>query len=374
MTDLSAWTPRPRPARAPLEGRFVRLEPLDPAIHGDDLFAASTVADAGERFRYLFEAPPATRAEFGAWLDRAAASEDPLHFAVIDRATGRAAGRQTLMRIEPAHGVIEIGNIYWGPAIARRPAATEALYLFARHVFDDLGYRRFEWKCNALNAPSRSAALRFGFAFEGIFRQHMVVKGQNRDTAWYAMIDAEWPMLRRAYEAWLEASNFDAEGMQRLRLSALTARAIGAEGVELRRVGPGDRALVETLQAAAYARLVDMIGVVPTPLAWDYGEILDECEAWIAPGEDGLLILRRGSAELYVESIATLPAASGTGLGKAMMRAAFARARGLGLPTVRLMTNARNPALAWYKRLGFVIEREEDMGDRLAVHMAAAAE
>jgi RimJ/RimL family protein N-acetyltransferase len=172
-----------------------------------------------ERFRYLFDEPPADLAALMPWLTKAEGSSDPLFFAVIDRATGRAEGRQAFMRIEPAHGVIEIGSILWGPAIARTRVATEALYLFARHVFDTLGYRRLEWKCDALNAPSRRAALRFGFTFEGEFRQHMVVKGRNRDTAWFAITDANWPHLRAGYEAWLRPENFDADGQQRSKLS-----------------------------------------------------------------------------------------------------------------------------------------------------------
>ena len=142
-------------------------------------------------------------------------------FAVIDRASGRCEGRQSLMRITPEHGVIEIGNILWGPAIARSRVATEALFLFARHVFEDLGYRRFEWKCDARNEPSRRAAARFGFVYEGLFRQHMVIKGDNRDTAWFAMIDRDWPALRANYERWLAPSNFDETGRQHKRLEEL---------------------------------------------------------------------------------------------------------------------------------------------------------
>ena len=169
---------------------------------------------AGDLHRYLFDDPPESREAFQNWLERAQASEDPSYFAVIDKQTGKAVGRQTFMRIEPAHGCIEIGNILWGPAIARKPAATEAHYLFMRHAFEDLGYRRWEWKCNDLNAPSKRAAERFGYTAEGVFRQHMVVKGQNRDTAWYAILDSEWPKLKRAYEAWLDPGNFDAIGRQ----------------------------------------------------------------------------------------------------------------------------------------------------------------
>ena len=172
---------------------------------------------AEERFRYLFEAPQA-RADFDRWLARSAASEDPLYFAVIDSASGRCEGRQALMRIVPEHGVIEIGSILWGPAIARTRVATEALFLFACYAFDELGYRRFEWKCNALNEPSRRAAARFGFTYEGTFRQHMMVKGESRDTAWFSIIDKEWPPLRQIFERWLDASNFDHKGRQRKRM------------------------------------------------------------------------------------------------------------------------------------------------------------
>ena len=223
MEDLSQWTPRQRPEREPMEGRYVRLEPLDTARHGDGLFEASSTPDKDSRFRWLYDHAPQDRADFQPWLDKAAASDDPLYFAVIDKASGRVAGRQSFMRIDTANGVIEIGNILWNGLVARKPAATEALYLFARHAFDDLGYRRFEWKCNAENEPSRSAALRFGFSFEGVFRQHLIVKGRNRDTAWFAMIDKEWPTIGRALEEWLDPENFDSEGQQKRRLGEIRA-------------------------------------------------------------------------------------------------------------------------------------------------------
>jgi RimJ/RimL family protein N-acetyltransferase len=221
--EFANWQPRPRPSRVPLEGRYVRLEPLDAALHGDDLYEIATVPDAAERFRYLSEEPPESRTAFQAWLEKVQASQDPLYFAVIDKASGKAAGRQTFMRMEPAHGCIEIGHIHWGPAIARKPAATEAHYLFMRHAFEDLGYRRWEWKCNNRNEPSRRAAERFGFKAEGLFRQHMIVKGENRDTAWYAIIDSEWPRLKQTYETWLDPSNFDTSGLQRRRLQDIIA-------------------------------------------------------------------------------------------------------------------------------------------------------
>jgi RimJ/RimL family protein N-acetyltransferase len=218
--DLANWTARQRPDRVARQGQHVRIEPLDPARHLDGLYAESAFADtdADRRFTWLPEAPPKSRDDLRTWMDRAAASADPLFFGLVDLASGRVAGRQSLMRIDANFGVIEIGNIYWGPTIARKPAATEALFLMARHVFDDLGYRRFEWKCNDLNEPSKKAALRFGFQHEGVFRQHMIVKGQNRDTAWFAMTDQDWPALRAGFEAWLAPENFDAAGRQKRRL------------------------------------------------------------------------------------------------------------------------------------------------------------
>jgi len=209
--------PRPRPAHAVLDGRYARLEPLA-AAHAPDLFAASSAPGAERRFAYLFDQPPAALADMETWIAKMTAGDDPLFSAVIEKATGHAAGRQALMRIVPEHGVIEIGHILWGPALSRTRAATEALYLAARYVFEDLGYRRFEWKCNNLNEPSKSAARRFGFSLEGVFRQHMWAKGANRDTAWFSMLDSEWPEFRREYDRWLAPTNFNAAGSQRTKL------------------------------------------------------------------------------------------------------------------------------------------------------------
>ncbi len=212
--------PCPHPARVVLEGRYARLEPLALA-HAGGLMAA---CDDAASFDYLFDVPPTDLDDLKSYIGQKAVSEDPLFHAVVDKATGVAGGRQTLMRITPGHGVIEIGNILWGPAIRRTRVATEALYLAAKYVFDELGYRRLEWKCNDLNEPSKAAARRFGFAFEGVFRQHMWVKGANRDTAWFAMLDRDWARLRAAYEGWLAPSNFDAAGRQRARLQAAAPR------------------------------------------------------------------------------------------------------------------------------------------------------
>jgi len=225
--DLKNWTPRPRPERKLLEGQYVRLEPLSAARHGDGLYEAATAGNADERFLWLGEYTPESRDAFQPWLERVEASEDPLYFAVIDKATGKVAGRQTLMRIDAANGVIEIGHIHWGPLVQRKPAATEAHYLFMRYIFDELGYRRWEWKCNDRNEPSKRAALRFGFKPEGVFRQAMVIKGENRDTAWFSIIDKEWPTLKKAYDGWLHPSNFDSDGVQKRRLEEFR-RELGA--------------------------------------------------------------------------------------------------------------------------------------------------
>ena len=210
-----------RPGRTTLPGRVVTLVPLDPQVHGKELYEGIQ-GEAGERlWQYLFEGPFADRAAFDIHLKRIAASEDPLFFAILDNASGRAVGYASYMRIEPVHRVIEVGSILSTPRLQQTTLATEAMYLMARHVFEDLGYRRYEWKCNALNAPSRRAALRFGFTFEGIFRQHMIVKGRNRDTAWFSMLDSEWPARKANFERWLDPSNFSADGRQKVALSTL---------------------------------------------------------------------------------------------------------------------------------------------------------
>jgi RimJ/RimL family protein N-acetyltransferase len=212
---MSAPSPARPPQRVVLDGHYARLEPVGPQ-HVADMYRCA--AREEERFKYLFEGPPASEDAMATWIASAAAKDDPLYFAVIDKATGRVEGRQALMRIAPEHGVIEVGGIYWGPRISRTRVTTEALFLHARYVFDELGYRRFEWKCNDLNAPSKAAAERFGFTFEGVFRQHMIVKGQNRDTAWFSMLDSEWPGIKAEFERWLDPGNFDATGTQKSKL------------------------------------------------------------------------------------------------------------------------------------------------------------
>jgi RimJ/RimL family protein N-acetyltransferase len=213
------WTPRGTPARTAMEGRFCRLEPLDPLAHAQDLFEAFTADAEGRIWTYLPYGPFETFAEFNIWADAATRSDDPLFHAVVETAGGRALGVASYLRMEPEIGTIEVGHINYAPALQRTAAATEAMYLMASRVFDTLGYRRYEWKCDALNAPSRRAAERFGFVYEGTFRQATIYKGRNRDTAWYSMLDREWPALRRGYETWL-AETAENGGTQRRGLRA----------------------------------------------------------------------------------------------------------------------------------------------------------
>jgi RimJ/RimL family protein N-acetyltransferase len=223
---LPGWQARPRPPRTAIAGRWCRVEPLDPARHAGDLFAANgDDAGGGGNWTYLAQEPFTDPAAYRAWLETAAASDDPLFYAIIDGATGAAVGIASYLRIDPGNGVIEIGHLNFSPRLQRRPAATEALTLLLGRAFDALGYRRCEWKCDSLNAPSRAAALRLGFRFEGIFRQAIVTKGRNRDTAWYAIIDRDWPVLASLYRRWLDPANFDASGRQHEALSALVRAA-----------------------------------------------------------------------------------------------------------------------------------------------------
>jgi len=212
------------PSRITLEGRLVRLTPLDPVAHADSLYEGSHGNGREELWRYLFEGPFPNRSAFDAHLKQKAVSEDPLFFAIVDKRSGLAVGHAAYLRITPAHRVIEVGSILFTPSLQKTPGATEAMYLMARHAFEDLGNRRYEWKCDARNAPSRRAALRLGFHFEGIFRQHMIVKGHNRNTAWFAMLDSEWPARKANFERWLDPANFDANGNQKVSLSSLNAK------------------------------------------------------------------------------------------------------------------------------------------------------
>jgi RimJ/RimL family protein N-acetyltransferase len=214
---------------ARLVGQYCRLEPLDRRRHADALYEANSGDTEQRMWTYMPYGPFAALDDYAAWVDTVAAEHDPLFFAVIDGAAGRATGVASYLRMDPPAGSIEVGHIAYSPLLQRTRAATEAMYLMMRLAFE-LGYRRYEWKCDALNAASRAAAERLGFAYEGIFRQARVYKGRNRDTAWYAIIDKEWPALDAAFQTWLSPANFDANGRQRLSLSSLTRPVRTAAG------------------------------------------------------------------------------------------------------------------------------------------------
>ena len=216
---VPGWSPRQPPSREPMIGRFCRLEPLSAKRHGAELHAANGRDAEGRMWTYMSYGPfPELDAYLG-WAQRMEAGTDPLFHAVIDATSGKAVGVASYLRIEPEVGVIEVGHIAFSPLLQRTPAATEAMYLMMRRAFGELGYRRYEWKCDALNAPSRAAAERLGFTFEGIFRQATIYKGRNRDTAWYSILDREWPARQAAFEAWLDPDNFDRQGRQRSSLA-----------------------------------------------------------------------------------------------------------------------------------------------------------
>lgn len=211
--------PGSQPDMRPLHGRWIWLEPVSAAKHGQDLYDSFTGKDPeGHVWTYLAYGPWTSFETFAEWLKERGASRDPWFYAFVRRETGKACGMGSFMRCDAANGVIEIGHIWMSPALQKTREATEAIFLMIRHCFDDLGVRRLEWKCDALNAPSRRAGERFGFTFEGVFRQHFIVKGRNRDTAWYAMLDKDWPRVRQSFEDWLKPVNFDANGRQKARL------------------------------------------------------------------------------------------------------------------------------------------------------------
>jgi RimJ/RimL family protein N-acetyltransferase len=210
-------SPAPRPAPVTLKGRFGSVEKLDPDRHGATMWEAIRGHD--ELWTYNGNGPFPEVADFAAWLTERATLDDPYYFSIVD-AAGRSLGMLTLMEIRPTMRVIEVGHVCYGPALQRTPLATEAQYLLARYTFEMLGYRRYEWKCHNFNEPSRRAALRLGFSYEGIFRQHMIVKGRSRDSAYFSMLDSEWPARKAAFDRWLAAENFDSNGRQKNRLGA----------------------------------------------------------------------------------------------------------------------------------------------------------
>jgi RimJ/RimL family protein N-acetyltransferase len=218
---VEMWRERRHPSRTAIDGRYCRIEPVDLERHALALFEAYMQAPDDRDWTYLFSERPASIGLFRQHLANLAVSNDPLHYAIVERASDTAVGTASLMRIEPLHGVIEVGNIGYSPLLKRTPAGTEAMYLLMRRVFDELHYRRYEWKCDSLNAPSCAAAKRYGFRFEGVFRKAVVYKNRSRDTAWFSIIDDEWPRIRETFQTWLDPQNFDAAGRQQRALGSI---------------------------------------------------------------------------------------------------------------------------------------------------------
>lgn len=212
--NVDGWIPRVMPTETPMLGQYCDVVRLDADLHSKALYQAVSEDSDGRHFTYLTVGPFSDFESFHTWLVSQAASRDPLVFAVLDKQSGKAIGMASYMRINPSNGVVEVGGIYFSPRLQKTPSATEAMYLMMKRAFDELGYRRYEWKCDSCNEPSKKAAQRFGFTFEGGFRQAIVYKGRNRDTAWYSILDSEWPTQRQAFETWLAPTNFDEQGQQ----------------------------------------------------------------------------------------------------------------------------------------------------------------
>lgn len=371
--------PAPRPERIALRGRHVDIVPFDVDMHGADIFERSHGEDKEQLWAYLGAAPFASYEAFREAYAVAAQREDPLLFAIIDRASGRAVGHATYMRIDPPNRVIEVGNILYTPALMRTPGGTEAMYLMAKYVFETLGYRRYEWKCNALNAPSRRAAERYGFRFEGVFRHHMIVKGRNRDTAWFSILEEEWLQHAVAMRAWLAPENFAPDGSQLVALSVLNADTLDTVTHRLRRANLADLPHIEAAQQAAFAKNRQVLGREPIPLQWNYAEVFREREVWVLDepessgregGCAGVLIVQARADDLFVDSIGVAPGAQGRGLGNELLEAAEMRARALGRRVVRLITGERLvDNVHWYRRKGYEIEEMQTLPDRRVAHM-----
>lgn len=366
-------TPAPRPTHVTLEGRYCRLRPLDPARDTDGLYALSHGPESAWQWAYLFSGPYADKADFDAHVRTiAAGTTDPVYWAIADR-DDRAVGWLSLMRIDTTHRVIEVGSILYTPALQRTPAATEAQFLMMRYVFETLGYRRYEWKCNDLNAPSKKAAVRFGFTFEGLFRQHMIAKGANRDTAWYSMLDCEWPQRRLAFTRWLSPGNFDAEGRQKVSLAVMNAITAEEGGLTLRRATLRDVPAIKALKDVCYTENEKIIEVVSLPRMVDYAEILDTHEIWVAEGEDELIaatVIEPGE-EGVIYSLAVHPSQQGKRYGDAILAFSEKRLMALGARRLALFTHSKlTQRIAWYERKGFVCTFVDVKPDRRTQHMA----
>lgn len=359
---VSDWTPRPRPERVTLAGHHCRIEPLDAERHAADLYAAYATAPDGRDWTYMPIGPFNDAASYLAHARAAAASADPMHYAVIDRASGRAVGAFALMRIDPAHGVVEVGYVAFSRALQRTPISTEAQYLLMKYVFDTLGYRRYEWKCDALNAPSRKTAQRLGFRYEGTFRQAIVYKGRTRDTAWFSIIDPDWPVLAATFEAWLAPDNFNAQGAQRRSLTELRAayahqahdtRAAERPPLSVRPLAASDEAAWRVLWRGYLAFYDTELGNEVYATTW--ARLLDQHESMLALGafdETGRLLgivhalyhrsFWTEGPYCYLQDLFTAPDTRGQGVGRALIEGVQAQARAAGARRVYWHTHETN--------------------------------
>ena len=355
-TALPGWATRPRPQRVTLQGERCRLEPLDAARHAADLHAA--YGEASD-WTYMAVGPFADAGSYRHYAEAAAASTDPLHFAVVDARTGQAVGTLALMRIDPANGVIEVGNVMFSPHLKQTALSTEAQFLLMRYAFEALGYRRYEWKCDSLNAPSRKTAARLGFQFEGVFRQAVVYKGRSRDTAWFSIVDGEWPAVRAAFEQWLAPGNFDAEGMQRQSLAslrnaqALPERLDQPSSVAVRPLAAGEQAawlpLWRGYQTFYKVALSDEVNQRTWERLMNPAEPMHVLGAFDAQGQLlGIVhfLFHRSTWTAgnyaYLQDLFTTQQARGHGVGRALIEAVYARAREAGASRVYWLTHETN--------------------------------
>ncbi|MCW1925136.1 GNAT family N-acetyltransferase [Luteolibacter arcticus] len=368
------WQPPSSPSGEPMKGRFCRLEKLDPVRHATSLHAANALDAEGWMWTYLGYGPFESEEAYRAWTAEVSEGNDPLFFAILDRANGKAIGVASYLRIDPQVGSIEVGHLAYSPLLKRSPAATEAMFLMMARAFD-LGYRRYEWKCDALNAPSRAAARRLGFTFEGNFRQATIVKGRNRDTAWFSITDQEWPALRKSFERWLVPANFDDEGNQRERLSELTV----PRAPVIRRASAAETGIVSAILTEAAQWLSER----GEPL-WKAGELSPEAVgsgvsdglfhlAWIGDEAAGVFKMQDEDQlfwpdvpqreAIYLHRIAVRREHAGSKVMDAMIGFARQATMATGRRYLRLDCEASRPKLcALYEKRGFVKHSERQVG------------
>ena len=375
---LPAWQPCPRPQRRVLEGRFCRLEPLSDA-HSADLWAAWNTAQDGRGWTYLSIGPFAEQQQFADFIASAAQSNDPLHFAVVDCQSGKAWGTLSLMRIDPANGVVEVGFVMYSPLLQRTVQATEAHYLLMKYAFD-LGYRRYEWKCDSLNGPSRHAAIRLGFRYEGLFRQAVVYKQRTRDTAWFSILDSEWQLIQQAFESWLCVENMpdgvQKQGLAQIRESLSHHRPADSRNtLQVRALEEGDHAAWAVLWQGYLTFYNSQLSDEISQLTWR--RMLDPNEPMFALGAfDGQgkmvgfthMVYHRGtwSAEdhCYLEDLFTAPESRGKGIGRALIEGVYQHAQAKSCQRVYWHAHETNAAgQALYDKLadkpGFIQYRKD---------------